>query len=517
MPQPVRLESAGVSCARSEMRPILMVFAVGVASASSLAVAGWTRVRRSDPDTLVAYTVALAQPSEGVAAVVDALLRSSDPASAAFGRHATKTDVDALTAASPDTVAAATAWLASAGIAAPALSSCGGVLRGTAPIRALEQLLGAPYHKFARDAGGRGTIHRAPNATVPLTMRPFVDWVGPSSRVPPKHGGSTAQGQAAGRALQASGTTPTALRALYGVGTARSRPGSPTQQCVSGFDETAGDADLARFFAQYWPTSNNTLTHIGPNDQGHIGGEANLDSQYVMSMGAGVNTTFWNAGDASFGEFFLAYASLPDAVIPKVVSTSYNDHEDTVDPAYAARTNADLAKLTARGVTVVFSSGDKGPACANGRFSPDFPAGSPYVTAVGGTDGKAPTEACASFSGGGFSDLFPAPSWQLQAVASFKAAAGARLPLARYWNQTGAGLPVRVGAHVELAAQGWGGWGRQRTDGKAGERRVRMLFARDLLASRMIAYRPHPHVIHARRYTVSWPTGCLCCKHRLSK
>ena len=49
-------------------------------------------------------------------------------------------------------------------------------------------------------------------------------------------------------------------------------------------------------------------------------------------------------------------------------------------------------KLGAKGLTVLFASGDQGVCGREGcglfvrHFHPDFPAGCPYVTAVGGTD-----------------------------------------------------------------------------------------------------------------------------------
>ena len=49
------------------------------------------------------------------------------------------------------------------------------------------------------------------------------------------------------------------------------------------------------------------------------------------------------------------------------------------------RINTEFMKLGARGVTILFSSGDDGADCHHGKFSPAFPSSSPYVTAVGGT------------------------------------------------------------------------------------------------------------------------------------
>jgi tripeptidyl-peptidase I len=86
---------------------------------------------------------------------------------------------------------------------------------------------------------------------------------------------------------------------------------------------------------------------------------------------------------------------LPDSQLPKVVSTSYGDDEQTIPYSYASQACGMLAQLGARGVSVLFSSGDQGVG-ANGycytndgkntsTFLPSFPASCPYITTVGGT------------------------------------------------------------------------------------------------------------------------------------
>jgi len=73
-------------------------------------------------------------------------------------------------------------------------------------------------------------------------------------------------------------------------------------------------------------------------------------------------------------------------------------------------------------------------------FKPDFPAGSPYVTAVGGTDflGTSIGEETAwSASGGGFSNHFGIPDFQKELVAKYLASPDADLPAASMWNRTG--------------------------------------------------------------------------------
>ena len=85
-----------------------------------------------------------------------------------------------------------------------------------------------------------------------------------------------------------------------------------------------------------------------------------------------------------------------------------------------------FAQLGARGVSVIFSSGDTGvgSACQSNdgknttRFLPIFPASCPFVTSVGGTWHVEPEEAI-YFSSGGFSDRFARPAYQDGAVTTY--------------------------------------------------------------------------------------------------
>ncbi|KAH9053078.1 peptidase S8/S53 domain-containing protein [Lactarius vividus] len=111
------------------------------------------------------------------------------------------------------------------------------------------------------------------------------------------------------------------------------------------------------------------------------------------------------------GDFFLMWMAylVPKEKIPQTMSASYSINEKEV-PAEYARSVCDIfMQLGARGVSILFASGDDGVGVGNcqdasGRvqFIPKFPATCPYVTSVGGTMSSNP-EVAAGLSGGGFS------------------------------------------------------------------------------------------------------------------
>lgn len=114
--------------------------------------------------------------------------------------------------------------------------------------------------------------------------------------------------------------------------------------------------------------------------------------------------------------------------------------------------NTAFMKAGTRGISILFASGDQGVCGREGcgglfsarRFKPDFPAASPYITAVGGTDFltySVGDEQAWQSGGGGFSDTFAIPPYQQEAVAAYKARADANLPDQAFWNNTGRGYP----------------------------------------------------------------------------
>jgi tripeptidyl-peptidase I len=108
-----------------------------------------------------------------------------------------------------------------------------------------------------------------------------------------------------------------------------------------------------------------------------------------------IPTGFWgysgaspnDAQDEPFLTWLTAVSATPDDEVPLLFSTSYGEDESTEVPtSYSDRINLEFIKSGARGISLLFASGDSGAAgdnglCANSQFVPMWPAGSPYVTA----------------------------------------------------------------------------------------------------------------------------------------
>lgn len=151
-------------------------------------------------------------------------------------------------------------------------------------------------------------------------------------------------------------------------------------------------------------------------------------------------------------EFLNYVLNLSDSELPQTLTTSYGEEEQSVPQDFALKICNLFMQLGARGVSVLFSSGDSGPggSCKSNvdntttTFLPTFPAGCPYVTSVGATTGSAP-ERAVSFSSGGFSIYHDRPAYQDDAVSAYLASINGTY--AGLFNATGRGIP-------DVAAQG---------------------------------------------------------------
>lgn len=120
-----------------------------------------------------------------------------------------------------------------------------------------------------------------------------------------------------------------------------------------------------------------------------------------------------------------------------VISISYGGYEALLPASYLKRQCSEIMKLGLQGTSVVISSGDNGvgPGGCLGEhgqiFAPGTDAVCPYVLAVGSTEFDDPTTPGSSqlsevatgrfASGGGFSNYFATPAYQLQAVQAYLA------------------------------------------------------------------------------------------------
>jgi tripeptidyl-peptidase I len=189
--------------------------------------------------------------------------------------------------------------------------------------------------------------------------------------------------------------------------------------------------------------------------------EANLDVQYIMSIGAFVNTSDYSSQfSVRILDAFLNYVTLVNSQNqpPLVHSISFGQYGGHYNNETVQRIDAEFQKMGARGITVLVASGDNGvgcnAACTSEEF--DFPS-SPWITLVGATylDPDTNTEIGANFSSGGFSRDQWMPSYQQSAVNAYLNS-GVPLPPASFYNRNGRAYPdvASIGQNIEIVVDG---------------------------------------------------------------
>jgi len=409
-----------------------VAFAGLEADVSPDGVAGWSRGRRADPSAPISLVVALAQPAAGVAKLERVLSKVSDPAHPEYGQHYPHERIHQLVAPPASAIAAVRAHFASHGVSdLSAATPNGDMLVAETTVGAVEAALGAEYYEYAY--GNETTALRVPSygGALPPHVREAIAFVSPTVRLP-----SLASPRPTAAPARPDGflNTPKSLRKLYKVGDTVGKADA-NKQAVTGFlGQKYSEKDLADFNVLFdrpnLSSKSRKLAPVGDAAKGLISGvEAMLDAEYVTALGPNIASEFWgfkgrapdNPQNEPFLKWLLLVANTTDDAVPKLFSTSYGEDESSVSLAYATRINVEFVKAGARGISLLFASGDSGANCVDTggpqRFEPNWPAASPYVTAVGGTTGTRPEEAV-GLSSGGFSNRYPTPAWQQAAVAA---------------------------------------------------------------------------------------------------
>ncbi|KAJ7162433.1 family S53 protease-like protein [Mycena filopes] len=440
------------------------------------APAGFTNKGAAPAADVLTLRVALA--ANNLAGLQQKLASVSTPGSAEFRQWLSKDDVKSFVAPSAETVAAFNAWATANELSPTVISPNGDWFSITLPVSKADSLFAAKFETFSHPDIS-SILVRTLSVSLPSELVGHVDVISPSTdfvdsdiRLAPSTSSSLPSRDtppASCNTNAASGRiTPVCLQDLYGIpATPATQSNNTNSIIVSGYvDEWAQAADLTTFFKAFRPdiASNTTFTTTvldggeNPQGSGEAGVEANLDIQFSMGIATGVATEFLSVGGggtiAEFAQSLLDTTTFLDGLDNPgtVLTTSYGTTESSFGASMAVKICNGYMALGARGISVIYASGDGGvrgnhdsaSVCNINTFMPVFPAACPYVTAVGSTIGI--PEVAVNFTGGGFSNLFPTPDYQTAAVSSFLATIPSTFR--GTFNKTGRGYP-------DVALQGW--------------------------------------------------------------
>nr|POF12860.1 tripeptidyl-peptidase sed1 [Quercus suber] len=398
----------------------------------------------------------------------------SHPESEKYGKHWSPKEVAEAFAPSTETVEAVKAWLHSSGIDASRTKLSQGLswLDFDATVDEAEELLKTKYHVFEHDATDVDfvypTLHfdaklkpRDEEISRKRATRKGQGWPGSGSL--PKFGQLFPPGPFTELEHCDTAIVPNCLRALYEFTPNVIANKKNSYGIVEYTPQAYVPHDLDTFFKNYSKQAVGSRPILNSIDGG-----VNQQDAMSFDFNGESNLDLDDAIDASYCTYEGGDDPIQDAIYPdpfagagtyqgpqncggfaatKVISTSYGYDENDFTPFYEQRQCNEYMKLGLLGVSVLYTSGDNGvagngdqcvdPATGNyndgtsGMFNPGFPSNCPYVSSIGATQvkpgtnvvaalasGTQPEKACETviYSGGGFSNVFPLPSYQSAAV-----------------------------------------------------------------------------------------------------
>ncbi|KAH9030906.1 subtilisin-like protein [Lactarius pseudohatsudake] len=394
-----------------------------------------------------------------------------------YGKHLSREEVAELVAPPSDVLELANAWLDHYGVHPSTISTKHGgswlTLSGI-PVSRANKLLSASYQLY-QHIGTNETVLRTLSYGLPAALVEHVQSVAPTTHfgVPrtlrqkpfirrdrPTNEQTKVPGGDPGTVLSSRDkyVTPSFLRTFYKTSTYVPLAAGWNMLGIAGYH---GDwpnlDDLRQFMNRYRFDATDATYRVvqikgGEYNPNNPANEANLNMQYTSAIAYPTTQIFYSTGSsATLGDPFINWLDyvLGQLSVPQTVSTPYSIPEYIVPPDYARHVCDLFARLGARGASVLFSSGNDGVGRGNClvkdssgnsqvQFLPTFPSTCPWVTSVGGTTGYNP-EIAASFSGGGFSVLFPRPPYQNNFVPSFLRNLGNQYH--DFYNPGGRGVP----------------------------------------------------------------------------
>ncbi|KAJ7037158.1 subtilisin-like protein [Mycena alexandri] len=445
----------------------------------STAPSGFVSHGPAPPGDLLTLRVALT--SNHVAGLEEKLTLLATPGSPEFRQWLSMAEAP-FVKPSPKTVSAFRTFTSRNNLTSTVISPNEDWVSISLPVSRANQLFGAQFELFSHPSLANN-LTRTLSVSLPSELVGHVDVIHPttafhypktrrlrpvkSDRQLEKRAGSGSPPGSCNTSIPSNVMTPACLQALYGIPTAPATQPNNTILVTGYVSQWPETIDLAVFLETFRPDipANTTFTLVtldnGTDPQTPTAGgiEADLDVEYTIGKSPSVQIfRFLSVGGSKFGSGFMMdildtttyLDSLADADLPTVMTTSYEETETAFGISLATKICNNYMALGSRGMSIMFSSGDAGVRgddgiCTDNTFTPLFPASCPWATAIGSTIGFGP-EIAVNFTGGGFSNFFPSPSYQTTQVAGFLET----LPMEfeGIFNSTGRGYP-------DVAVQGW--------------------------------------------------------------
>jgi len=417
----------------------------------------WRLASEPAADMPMKITVALKVEDEQRAKLEQIFWDVSDPQHAKYGQHLTRDEITKVLDVPQSRVDLVKEYFMSAGATSVEVNPNNDMLTVTMNAAKVESALETKLGMFTHSESDISIVRAQGSYHLPEEVHEHVALVGDLLQFPRIRNKALQNLKATGAGswpnqCSASGckglVTPFELKERYHVSESSNAVAGNSMAVAEFQGQYYKDTDVSKFNDGCSQTVA-VAQVVGPQSQS-AGVEAELDVEFMGAIAPEVPLTVVNNKQYSLLDWTNQITSLDNS--PLVHSVSYgNDEIQQSSDEYMYTCNTAFMKAGAQGISILFASGDQGVCGRSGcgfmkhkRFHPDFPAGSPYITSVGGTDfaqSAIGDETVWNAGGGGFSDTFAIPDFQKDMVAAYKARSDASLPDASLWNNTGRGYP----------------------------------------------------------------------------
>jgi kumamolisin len=356
------------------------------------------------------------------------------------GQRVSREDFDAQYAADPATFDALRSFAHDHGLtvdeAASSLSRRTMVLRG--PVQAMQQAFGVELHD-CKDPKTKKRFHCfTGQVSLPETPAPLVEAVlgldaRPIARPHFRYLKNLKKKKKPKASAQPAPFNPPQVATLYSYPTGVNGAGQTIGIIELGGGYTT--SDITKYFGGLGikPPAVVAVSVDGgtnaPGDPNGADGEVALDIQVAGSIAPGARIAVYFAPNTDQGFIDAITTAVHDTTNkPSVISISWGGPESSWAQSSVTALDDAAQSAAALGVSITVASGDNGSSdgVSDGGNHVDFPASSPHVLACGGTEliGSGATITAETVwndgsqggaTGGGFSALFPLPTWQTSA------------------------------------------------------------------------------------------------------
>jgi tripeptidyl-peptidase I len=319
----------------------------------------------------------------------------SDPLSVNYGQHMSREQVSMMTS-NPEARDAVVKYINANGATLVSETLSSEYITASAPISVWERVLNTEFFTFhqTQHDGTVLKVVRAERYWIPRELDEHVESVFNTIQMPLHQLFGSSQ-RIPRLSEYENAITPAKLRIFYNIGSSYGSNAS-TQAIYASLDQSFSPKDLSLFQYNFDLKDDPVKTSIGgyssdercKEDPSYCN-EGNLDIQYIMGISPYSPTTYWYT-DNTVGSWLVDVSNTAEP--PLVLSISYGLEESMASESELNSFNTDAIKLSARGVTIVVSSGDDGAVSSLVRtekracgYSPIFPASNPYVVSVGAT------------------------------------------------------------------------------------------------------------------------------------